>query len=120
MDLIREFFLEAFPNPDRVGCPDEETLMALAKEGLPIDHPASLHVGSCSECFAEFTGCCLELENASAGRTGARKQESLGQLPPSVQWSEIASSVSKNREARSAPPKAVQRFLERLAAYRHR
>ncbi len=62
MDLIRQFFLGAFLNPQRVDCPGEEVTMALAEERLPPDHPACLHVASCSECFAEFTGSILELK----------------------------------------------------------
>ena len=40
MDLIKEFFLEAFPNPDRIDCPSEETLVALAEERLLPGDPA--------------------------------------------------------------------------------
>ncbi len=27
-ELLEEFFLEALPNPDRVGCPDEDAMQA--------------------------------------------------------------------------------------------
>ncbi len=53
-DLLKDFLLEAFPNPERKGCPDEQTLKALAEGRLEVDHPAALHVGSCSECYSEF------------------------------------------------------------------
>lgn len=53
-DLLKDFLLEAFPNPERKGCPDEQTLKALAEGRLEVDHPATLHVGSCSECYSEF------------------------------------------------------------------
>ena len=32
---MKDFFLEANPNPDRIGCPDERTLRALAEDRLP-------------------------------------------------------------------------------------
>ncbi len=32
-ELIEQFFLEAFPNPDRIGCPDEEAVQAVAQNG---------------------------------------------------------------------------------------
>jgi len=51
---IRQFFLEANPNPVRQGCPDEETLKDIAENKLPLKHPARLHLASCSPCFAEF------------------------------------------------------------------
>lgn len=53
-DLLKDFLLEAFPNPGRKGCPDEITLKALAQDRLPANHAARLHVGSCSECYAEY------------------------------------------------------------------
>ena len=56
MDLIKDFFLEANPNPESIGCPEERTLRALAEDRLPASHPARLHLASCSECFAEFRG----------------------------------------------------------------
>jgi hypothetical protein len=51
---IRQFFLEANPNPERHGCPDEKTLKDIAENRLPANHPARLHLASCSPCFAEF------------------------------------------------------------------
>jgi hypothetical protein len=53
---MKDFFLEANPNPERIGCPEERTLRALAEDRLPASHPARLHLASCSECFAEFRG----------------------------------------------------------------
>ena len=54
MKPTRQFFLEANPNPERQGCPDEKTLKDIAENRLPADHPARLHLASCSPCFAEF------------------------------------------------------------------
>jgi hypothetical protein len=51
---IRRFFLEAYPNPERSGCPDETTLKDIAENRLPPNHPARLHLASCSPCFAEL------------------------------------------------------------------
>jgi hypothetical protein len=51
---IRQFFIEANPNPERQGCPDEKTLKGIAENRLPLKHPARLHLASCSPCFAEF------------------------------------------------------------------
>ena len=53
-DLLNDFLLEAFPNPDRKGCPDEKTLRAFAEDRLPAGNPVLEHVGSCSECYAEY------------------------------------------------------------------
>ena len=56
VDLMKDFFLEANLNPERIECPDEHTIRALAENRLPVAHPARLHLASCSECFAEYRG----------------------------------------------------------------
>ena len=68
MDLIKDYFLEANPNPERIGCPDESTIRALAEERLPVSHPGRLHMAECSECFAEYRGFRLKWMNARKGR----------------------------------------------------
>lgn len=68
MDLIREYFLEAHPNPERIGCPDEDTLKALAEDRLPPEHPARLHLASCSECVAEYLGYRDEWKEAQQSK----------------------------------------------------
>lgn len=54
MGLLMEFLFEAFTNPQRRGCPDDSELEALSRGILPHDHAAYRHIGSCSECFAEY------------------------------------------------------------------
>ncbi len=44
LDIVRQFFLEENPNPERVGCPPEETLKAAAENRLPVSDPARLHM----------------------------------------------------------------------------
>ena len=68
MKPIRQFFLEANPNPKREGCPDEKTLKDIAENRLPADHPARLHLASCSPCFAEFRSFKVQFENARSSR----------------------------------------------------
>lgn len=59
-DLLKDFLLEAFPNPERKGCPDVQTIKALAEDRLPPGHPARLHIGSCSECYGEYRNYRLD------------------------------------------------------------
>lgn len=68
MKSIRQFFLEANPNPKREGCPDEKTLRDIAENRLPPDHPARLHLASCSPCFAEFRSFKAEADATRASR----------------------------------------------------
>ena len=67
MDLIRDYLLDAHPNPERIGCPDELTLKDLAEDRLPLDHPARLHLASCSECVAEYLGYRGEWKQTQSG-----------------------------------------------------
>jgi hypothetical protein len=50
----REAALRQFPNPSRIGCPDSETIIAIATKSLPFDHPAMVHVAQCSECLQDI------------------------------------------------------------------
>ena len=64
---MKDFLLDTFPNPERKGCPDDKTLEALAEDRLPAEHPARLHVGSCSECYAEYRHYRLDWEELKVG-----------------------------------------------------
>jgi hypothetical protein len=66
-ELLEEFFLEAFPNPERVGCPDEDALQALAENGPVANDPVLLHVASCSECYREHRHLRREDSERRAG-----------------------------------------------------
>jgi hypothetical protein len=67
-ELIRKFFGTAFPNPDRVGCPDRRVLWAIATNTLPADDPARLHLASCSPCFTEVQDVKNQLQRESTRR----------------------------------------------------
>jgi len=105
MDLIKEFFLEAFPNPDRIDCPSEETLVALAEERLLPGDPARLHVASCSECYAEYRGYCLEFQKKHETGLEIRKKE------PSMKWSSIAADIPTDAPTRLKPFEGVWLWL---------
>lgn len=53
-DEIDEVLGAANPNPDRVGCPTRETLVALALREQPLSDPAYEHLVKCSPCYREF------------------------------------------------------------------
>lgn len=60
---------EGFPNPDRAGCPDNETLRAMAFRKLSHEQLMGWidHLGTCTPCFREYT----ELRNQSEWRRRA-------------------------------------------------
>jgi hypothetical protein len=43
----------ANPNPERIGCPPTETLIALSRKERAIDDPALEHLANCSPCYLE-------------------------------------------------------------------
>jgi hypothetical protein len=53
-DDIDEVLSRANPNPDRIGCPPRETLIALAARALALGDPAYEHLSKCSPCYREF------------------------------------------------------------------
>jgi hypothetical protein len=64
VDEIDLLFGRSNPNPDRTGCPPPETIDALARRALPMDHAGYAHLTECSPCYEEFVGF---LEDADAG-----------------------------------------------------
>lgn len=68
-ELLEQFFLEAFPNPDRIGCPDEDAFEVLAENGPGPDDPVLHHVASCSECYREYRHYRREHAERKAGLT---------------------------------------------------
>jgi hypothetical protein len=48
-----ELFGRGYPNPDRVGCPSRQDLIALARRERPIGDPAYDHIKECSPCYLE-------------------------------------------------------------------
>jgi hypothetical protein len=60
--LFEDVYLNAYPNPDRVGCPGLDALRGLASKELPIGHPAREHIARCSPCFQEFRALQRQLQ----------------------------------------------------------
>ena len=87
-DLLNDFFLEAFPNPERKGCPDEETLRAFAEDRLPPGDPTLRHVSSCSECYAEYKHYREDWKEAAAAKAAASVQSE--RLVPQVPEKPVA------------------------------
>ena len=59
LEKLRRVFQDAalndFPNPDRVGCPtDKSVLKAMAAKTLPLTDPAWRHAARCSPYFREI------------------------------------------------------------------
>ena len=53
-DLLKDYLLTAFPNPERKDCPDEQVIKGLAERAVPLHDAAMQHVATCSECYSEY------------------------------------------------------------------
>ena len=52
-DEIDQVFGRGNPNPDRIGCPQRDVLLALSRRERPINDPAYAHLTKCSPCYVE-------------------------------------------------------------------
>jgi hypothetical protein len=51
--IVQQTALQAYPNPDRIGCPDPREIHEIAIQEWPSEHPLfRSHVAQCSPCIA--------------------------------------------------------------------
>lgn len=70
LDFARSYLSEAFPNPDRQGCPPDAALRSLAlnpKEGNPA---ITEHLASCSPCFRRYGELLAEFKSQKEREKG--------------------------------------------------
>jgi hypothetical protein len=53
-DRIDKLRRTAYPNPDRIGCPDAAIFEALRKRKIAFDDPVWTHIEHCSPCYCQF------------------------------------------------------------------
>jgi hypothetical protein len=76
---LQEHVLEHYPNPDRVGCFDRETLVKFVETPgkLNLEDPQYMHIFQCAECTREL----MELRELREGRmtqaAQARRREPI-------------------------------------------
>ena len=56
LDFARSYLSEAFPNPERKGCPTGDALMVQASRPIKSGESISDHLTCCSPCFNEYMG----------------------------------------------------------------
>ena len=52
--LVQQAFLDAFPNPDRIGCPGHDLIRAIARKKIDSDESVRRHMRSCSPCSQDL------------------------------------------------------------------
>src|SRR6516225_9379609 len=58
---LQESALREFPNPERVGCPDAETLAGMSRRIIQMTQGQLHHVTHCSPCFETFLAIRQEM-----------------------------------------------------------
>ena len=54
LEFARSYLSEAFPNPERKGCPPNDALRVLASRPTDTDESISNHLTCCSPCFNAY------------------------------------------------------------------
>src|SRR5215472_16866837 len=63
LDFARSYLSEAFPNPDRRGCPPDSALRSLAFNPRESQSGVTEHLASCSPCFRRYGELLAELKS---------------------------------------------------------
>src|SRR2546427_5810846 len=63
LDFARSYLSEAFPNPDRQGCPPDAALRSLAFNPTAGEPAMTEHLAACSPCFMRYSEFLTELKS---------------------------------------------------------
>src|SRR5215470_18084076 len=63
LDFARSYLSEAFPNPDRTGCPPDAALRSLVFNPRESQSGVTEHLASCSPCFRRYGELLAELKS---------------------------------------------------------
>src|SRR5258708_24163892 len=63
LDFAHSYLSEAFPNPDRQGCPPDVALRSLAFNPNESEPTVTEHLAVCSPCFRRYTELLAELKS---------------------------------------------------------
>src|ERR1700737_1716219 len=63
LDFARSYLSDAFPNPDRQGCPSDAALRSLALNPNEAEPIVTEHLASCSPCFRLYTELLAQLKS---------------------------------------------------------
>src|SRR6266852_8508931 len=63
VDFARSYLSEAFPNPDRQGCPPDAALRSLAFNPNESEPTVTEHLAVCSPCFQRYSELLAQLKS---------------------------------------------------------
>jgi len=77
--LAKELFLNEYPNPERKGCPDSQTIRAIAFGKLRGEQASEwrTHFATCSPCTREYAGFRQEFQRV-------KRLQALGAIAAAV------------------------------------
>ena len=70
LDFARVYLSEAFPNPDREGCPADSELRSLALNPRKSGPEVTEHLAACSPCFKRYGELLAELKSRREAEEG--------------------------------------------------
>jgi hypothetical protein len=68
LDFARSYLSEAFPNPDRQGCPPDDSLRSLAFKPTESEAVVTEHLAVCSPCFRRYSELLALLKSQMAAK----------------------------------------------------
>lgn len=86
-DFARAYLSEAFPNPERAGCPPDHVLLSFARNPRHKDGSIADHVTCCSPCFKAYTA---HLEQARAEAKQSRQTTRAAW----IRWALVSASLA--------------------------
>ncbi len=66
LDFAHSYLSEAFPNPDRQGCPSDAALRSLALSPTESEPTVTEHLAACSPCFRRYAELLAQLKSQRA------------------------------------------------------
>src|SRR5271157_2571466 len=69
----RSYLSDAFPNPERTGCPPDDALRLMAIRPLGCDESVSEHLTCCSPCFNAYMGYLVQARAKIRRTTSIRR-----------------------------------------------
>ena len=66
LELGRRHFAEDFPNPSRLGCPNDDLLKLLAQEPKRVADDIQKHITSCSPCYRTYSEFLQQMKTAGS------------------------------------------------------
>src|ERR1700745_3107820 len=70
LDFARSYLSEAFPNPERRGCPPDAALRSLAFNPTESQSGVTEHLASCSPCFRRYGKLLTEFKSQKEKEKG--------------------------------------------------